>query len=610
MNQFFKQTLLVVSCFFSFCATAQNLISPITINLPANPPANTAEWAATLPPVMILAQTKMVNGQVNGIVQESRILVTIKSGGSKVCGTYTPQNAPMSNFNSANKNWIGANILTLLGQECILKPGNYELCVQFYALSPAQGGLLGESCKPFTIVDKKDKTVYSPPSNVSPANEKSFTEKELVAPVTFRWTPIIPRPKDPVVYRLRVWQLMQGQSSTQAMKTTTPMVEEEVTNVTQLVKKITFPCGGRPSNCYFVWNVEASKKNAMGEVELLGVSEPASFGINNINKTPTTASCTLVISPGPCLNGNVGACGAVPGGGQATITGGTAPYSTSSVGAGISGNNIRVNATNEIPAGGGVVVVTDAGGCTASAIIPSCPKYDPVQFSLGANHQDASCASINDGSITASFIRIGVGGGPSPIPNPQSYTVSGYPPTVFGPVTKSFGTSVTGLAPGSYVVTGVGSSCWNNPNPISIQTVGVASATCPCTLTVTGNPAPSSTSCGLNFGGGSGYISGGTLPYTSTTLGVSIQGNNIAIAPIPGSFGNVLQTVTIKDNAGCIATGTILVAKKYDGRFFNILNVGINATCINANDGMIQMNYSPSFGTVDPSVPPIPNPQT
>jgi hypothetical protein len=292
MNKFSKNIMLLFSCLISFCATAQNLISPITINLPANPPANTAEWAATLPPVMILAQTRMINGQINPDVIESRILVTIKSSGSKVCGTYTPQNAPMADFSSVSKNWSGANAVNLLGQECTLKPGSYELCVQFYSFGGAvPSRILGESCKPFTIADKKDKTVYSPPSNVSPVNEKSFTEKELVAPLTFRWTPVIPRPKDPVVYRLRVWQLMQGQSGAQAMKTTTPMVDEEVTNITQFIKKITFPPNGRAQNS-FVWNVEASNKNTMGGIEVLGVSEPSTFTINaNPSTPPTTASC-------------------------------------------------------------------------------------------------------------------------------------------------------------------------------------------------------------------------------------------------------------------------------------------------------------------------------
>jgi hypothetical protein len=287
MNKFTKQMLMVVAMLISFWASGQNLISPITINIPANPPANMAEWATAVPPVMILAQTKLVNGQINGMVQESRILVTIKSAGNKVCGTYTAQTAPMSNFNSANKNWKGAELLSLLGQECTLKPGSYELCVQFYSLNGASSArILGESCKSFTIADKKDKETFSPPTNVSPVNEKKFTEKEIAAPLTFRWTPIVPKPKVPVTYRLRVWQLMQGQNSSAAIKSNTAIVDKEVTNITQaLITNIyTGPCKP-PYLCDYVWNVEASKKNQMGEVEMLGTSEPTTFksATNNVD---------------------------------------------------------------------------------------------------------------------------------------------------------------------------------------------------------------------------------------------------------------------------------------------------------------------------------------
>jgi hypothetical protein len=168
---------------FTLLVNGQNLISPITITLPANPPANTADWASALPPVMIMAQTKMENGYINGEVQESSILVSIKSGGNKVCGSYTQNNAPLSGFNTVSKNWTGANVLSLLGQECILKPGSYELCVQFFSLNTAK--VLGESCKPFTIADNKDVS-YSRPNNVMPTDKKVFTEKELNAPISFR----------------------------------------------------------------------------------------------------------------------------------------------------------------------------------------------------------------------------------------------------------------------------------------------------------------------------------------------------------------------------------------------------------------------------------------
>jgi hypothetical protein len=282
MNKFIKQIMLLLGCLISFWAGAQNLITPINIALPTNPPANTADWATALPPVMILAQTKLVNGQVNGMVQESRILVTIKSGGSKVCGTYTPQNAPTSNFNSASKNWSGANVLSLLGQECTLNPGSYELCVQFYSMPGAvESRILGESCKPFTIADKKKEAEsYSPPQNVFPNNNKIFTEKETKAPIVFRWTPVVPKPKAQVTYKLKVWEVEEGQNATQARKMNAPLLEKDVKEITQSVEKITFPPRSRQAN--YTWNVEASKQNQMGELEMLGASEPTSFSVSSV----------------------------------------------------------------------------------------------------------------------------------------------------------------------------------------------------------------------------------------------------------------------------------------------------------------------------------------
>ena len=235
MNKLLKTLLLNLVLFFSFCVQAQNLVSPITITLPQNLPANTADWATAVPPVMIIAQTKMENGHINSLVYESKILVTIKSGGSKICGTYNAQTAPESNFTVLVKNWSGAAVSNLLGQNCVLKAGTYELCVQFYSQGGATAArLLGEACKPFTIKGNEKET-YSPPTNVMPVNNKAFTEKEINAPITFRWTPILPKPKLPVTYRLKVWQLMQGQNSTQAMKANTPLVEKEVKDQTQAI---------------------------------------------------------------------------------------------------------------------------------------------------------------------------------------------------------------------------------------------------------------------------------------------------------------------------------------------------------------------------------------
>jgi hypothetical protein len=94
--------------------------------------------------------------------------------------------------------------------------------------------------------------------------------------VTFRWTPLVPKPQQPVTYRLKVWQLMQGQNSTQAMRTNKPIVTKDVDNITSYksTEIYTGPCKP-PYLCDFVWNVEAL--NADGKS--LAKSEPTTFSV-------------------------------------------------------------------------------------------------------------------------------------------------------------------------------------------------------------------------------------------------------------------------------------------------------------------------------------------
>lgn len=80
--------------------------------------------------------------------------------------------------------------------------------------------------------------------------------------VTFRWTPLVPKPKEPVTYRLKVWQLMQGQTGIQAMKTNQPIVTKDVDASTEatISNIYTGPCKP-PYLCDFVWSVEVLTKN-------------------------------------------------------------------------------------------------------------------------------------------------------------------------------------------------------------------------------------------------------------------------------------------------------------------------------------------------------------
>ena len=83
-----------------------------------------------------------------------------------------------------------------------------------------------DNSKPFTIKGD-DQQAYQPPQGIDPANgsrRDEYTHK----PIRFRWTPVIPKPQEPVTYRVTVWQLMQGQTGAQAMKANQPIITKDV----------------------------------------------------------------------------------------------------------------------------------------------------------------------------------------------------------------------------------------------------------------------------------------------------------------------------------------------------------------------------------------------
>ena len=97
-----------------------------------------------------------------------------------------------------------------------------------------------------------------PPQPIMPATGTSFAEADIKKPITFRWTPVIPKPQDPVTYRLTVWQLVRGQTGPQAIKANQPIITKDVDNLTQAVitNIVDGPCKP-PLKCDFVWNVQA-----------------------------------------------------------------------------------------------------------------------------------------------------------------------------------------------------------------------------------------------------------------------------------------------------------------------------------------------------------------
>jgi hypothetical protein len=127
------------------------------------------------------------------------------------------------------------------------------------------------------------------PANLFPEDKKQFTSGEAMKGLTFRWTPVVPKPQEPVTYRMKVWQLMQGQSSSQAMKTNKPIVTKDVVNLTEAtVSNIyTGPCRP-PYLCDFVWAVDA----ITGENNIIGISEHYTFKVADKENAETQRETT------------------------------------------------------------------------------------------------------------------------------------------------------------------------------------------------------------------------------------------------------------------------------------------------------------------------------
>jgi hypothetical protein len=114
----------------------------------------------------------------------------------------------------------------------------------------------------FSCSPNEEEIKTAAPQNVAPENGKSFSADEAQQPITFRWTPVVPKPQQPVVYRLKVWQLMQGQNSTEAMRSNQPIVTKDVDNITETIVSgiYTGPCRP-PYLCDFIWTVEIVSQN-------------------------------------------------------------------------------------------------------------------------------------------------------------------------------------------------------------------------------------------------------------------------------------------------------------------------------------------------------------
>ncbi len=270
---------LYLLCFllgFKALAQIQTSLIKASITMPSTMPANVQDWATTMPPVIIQASaTPNADKRIPGEVAYAQVMVTINSAdGKKVCGSYMPNTAPEAGISSLVKIYKGADIERLLGQTCTLQPGDYQLCVQFYYIKGEVNRISEQVCKQFSVKGKAEDMKFSGPQLIAPANGKVLTETEQKQPITFRWTPLIPKPKEDVSYKVTVVEIRKGQSASEARIASNSLLETIVKNQTQMLTKGTIASIAPISkDSQYGWYVQAIGQ----EGNVLGTSEMAMF---------------------------------------------------------------------------------------------------------------------------------------------------------------------------------------------------------------------------------------------------------------------------------------------------------------------------------------------
>lgn len=268
--------LLVLGTTAAFSQLQQIKIVSFTVKNQLPPVIDS--WG-NIPGSLLLVAQLPPNVSVKGI----RLMVQIRGGGAIICSNNSAGGMQVDEFTTRT---FSANELTSTLQGCRdLKEGNYSICVQFYNIDRV--AISNEVCKEFTVETPRD-IEYTPPTLITPENGKVFSESEMSRPLNFRWTPLVPKPRDPVTYRLKVWQLMQGQSSAEAMRSNQPIVTKDVDNITQAVVNgiYTGPCRP-PYLCDFVWQVQALNKEGKPVGKNEGKSDAYTFKVeSNTTSTP------------------------------------------------------------------------------------------------------------------------------------------------------------------------------------------------------------------------------------------------------------------------------------------------------------------------------------
>jgi hypothetical protein len=288
---------------FTVLVHAQPLTS-LVVN--SRPPATLSKWVTTQGTITLIVNNQGGSGQ--GPTKRVKIKATLKaSDGTEVSSTNLNLAQVVilpdgnSVYNAAVVYPLEIQQFTGKYQKSLNKTGklpadNYQLCVQL--VEPTTFAALSqERCSSFYVA------AAQLPICMMPANEQELDITKARTAITFRWTPLIPKPQGATNYRLQVFEVQENQTPMQALRSNQPLLDQIIVERTQfiwqpqgilgfvedekvdsMVQKKGWDGTVKGSGKRFIWSIQAldaSQTPVAVDANYEGRSEPVQFIITD-----------------------------------------------------------------------------------------------------------------------------------------------------------------------------------------------------------------------------------------------------------------------------------------------------------------------------------------
>jgi hypothetical protein len=251
-----KKILLIAAiCFVTKTSLAQ---LNTTLVMSPNPRGTVLEWT-------IKELTFVISGGAAGFQGKVILKTTLKTTDGTIAASTNLEKAKQFTLNPNGTNTIlyAPDVIPLetmvfngkfkisMDRSGKLPAGTYILCVQLVAPATFQP-LSQEQCRTFTIAS------FQLPIPMMPANKTILDIEKAKAAITFRWTPVAPRPAEMLTYRVTVFEILPNQTAMQALRSNQPLLAKDIVGTTQFIWQpqlgLTMCCPGDPD-----WDLKMRK---------------------------------------------------------------------------------------------------------------------------------------------------------------------------------------------------------------------------------------------------------------------------------------------------------------------------------------------------------------